>query len=301
MDQITPRRHAELPKGVDDASSPQATFHYLQKLPLEIRIMIWEEALGPLPEPRLIRVSLNLSREKPYIAPNANQLFDNDAPKHSSVPLILSICKESRTVAKRYYDFCFQRQRKLKSYPRLAGTRFENQTYHGILFQPTRDTISFADMSENSIRWALKMAESVDLKLNNIQSLVISKTESSSKLAHLILRDSEDHSRFSSRRHELIVVARPGICKPTVFETQVEAILNGLRDPRLENFMIQLKGMKREIEKELRRKPGMGTLPIVRLMDQATLNRWVAEPQLRRDALPWDSSGIRPCSSERDG
>lgn len=288
MDHITPRCHAELPKEVDDASSPQATFHYLQKLPLEIRIMIWREALGPLPKSRLIRVSLNLSRENPYIAPNANQLFDNDAPKYSSVPLVLSICKESRTIAKRYYDFCFQRQPKLKSYPRLAGTRFENQTYHGILFQPARDTISFADMSENSIRWALKMAGSVDLKLNNIQSLVIPKTESSSKLAHLIFRDSEDHSRFLPRRHELIVVARPGICKPTVFETQVEAILNGLRDPPLENFMIQLKGMKRGIEKELRRKPGMEILPIVRLMDQATLNRWVAEPQLRRDGLPWD-------------
>jgi hypothetical protein len=108
MDQITPRCHAELPKGVDEASSPQARFHYLQKLPLEIRILIWKEALGPLPESRLIRVSLNLSRENPYIAPNADQLFDNDAPKYSSVSLVLSICKESRTVAKRYYDFCFQ-------------------------------------------------------------------------------------------------------------------------------------------------------------------------------------------------
>ena len=288
MGQTTRRRHAELPKGVDDASSPQATFHYLQKLPLELRIMVWKEALGPLPESRLIRVSLNLSRDNPYIAPNANQLFDKDAPKHSSVSLILSICKESRTVAKRYYDFCFLRQPKLKSYPRLAGTRLENQTYHGILFQPARDTISFGDMSENSIRWVLKMAETVDLKLNNIQSLVIPKTESSSKLAHLIFRDSKDHARFLPRRHELIIVARPGICKPTLFETRLEAILNGLRDPRLENFMIQLKGMKRGIEKELRRKPGMETLPIVRLMDQATLNRWVAEPQLRRDGLPWD-------------
>jgi hypothetical protein len=288
MAHITPRHHAEMPKGIDDASSPQATFHYLQKLPLEIRIMIWREALGPLPESRLIRVSLNLSRENPYIAPNANQLFDNDAPKYSSVPLVLSICKESRTVAKRYYDFCFQRQPKLKSYFKLAGTRFEKQTYHGILFQPARDTISFGDMSENSIRWALKMAESVDLKLNNIQSLVIPKTESSIKLAHLIFQDSEDHARFLPRRHELIIVARPGICKPTVFETRIEAILNGLRDPRLENFMIQLQGMKRGIEKELRRKPGMETLPMVRLMDQATLNRWVAEPQLRRDGLPWD-------------
>jgi hypothetical protein len=262
--------------------------------------MIWTEVLNPLPKPRLIRVSLTLSREKPYITPNANQLFDNDAPKHSSVPLVLSICKESRTVAKRYYDFCFQRQPKLKSYPKLAGTRFENQIYHGILFQPARDSISFGDMSEYSIRWALKMTESVDLKLNNIQSLVIPKTESSSKLAHLIFRNSDDNARFLPRRQELIIVARPGICKPTVFETRLEAILGGLRDPRLENFMAQLKGMKRGIEKELR-KHGMENLPIVRLMDQVTLNRWVAEPQLRRDGLPWDSSGITPCYSDRDG
>jgi hypothetical protein len=193
--------------------------------------MIWKEALGPLPEPRLIRVSLTLSCEKPFIAPEANQLFDNGAPKHSSVPLILSICKESRTISKRYYDFCFQRQSKLKSYPKLAGTRFDNQTYHGILFQPARDTISFGDMSEYSIRWALKMTESADLRLNNIQSLVIPKTESSSKLAHLIFRDSEDNARFLPRRQELIIMARPGICKPTVFETRLEAILGGFVIP----------------------------------------------------------------------
>lgn len=280
--------------------SLQTKFHYFQTLPLEIRMMIWREALGPLPEPRLIRVSLTLSREKPFIAPNANQLFDNDAPKHSSVPLILSVCKESRAVAKRYFDFCFQRQPKLKSYPKLEGTRFDNQTYHGILFQPARDTISFGDMSEYSIRWALKMTESVDLKINNIQSLVIPKTESSSKLAHLIFRDSEDNARFLPRK-ELIIVARPGICKPTVFETRLGAILGGFRDPRLENFMAQLKGMKREIEKEMRMKSRLANVPTVRLMDQVTLNRWVVEPQLRRDGLPWESSGITQCYSERDG
>ncbi len=263
--------------------------------------MIWKEALGPLPEPRLIRVSLTLGREKPFIAPKANQLFDNDAAKHPSVPLILSICKESRTVAKRYYDFCFQRQSKLKSYPKPASIRFDNQTYHGILFQPARDTISFGDMSEYSIRWALKMTDSVDLKLNKIQSLVIPKTESSSKLAYLTFQDSEDYARFLPRRQELIIVARPGICKPTMFESRLEAILGGVRDPRLENFMAQLKGMKKEIEKEMRTKYGMANVPIVRLMDQVTLNRWVAEPQFRRDGLPWESSGITPCYSERDG
>ncbi|PMD27936.1 hypothetical protein NA56DRAFT_696957 [Hyaloscypha hepaticicola] len=238
MDRVPLRCHTGLTKGVDHVPSLQTTFHYFQTLPLEIRMMIWREALE---------------------APNANQLFDNDAPKHSSVPLILSVCKESHAIAKRYYDFCFQRQPKLKSYPKLE-----------------------------------------DLKINNIQSLVIPKTESSSKLAHLIFRDSEDNARFLPRK-ELIIVARPGICKPTVFETRLGAILGGIRDPRLENFMAQLKGMKREIEKEMRMKSRLANVPTVRLMDQVTLNRWVVESQLRRDGLPWESSGITQCYSERDG
>lgn len=87
-------------------------------------------------------------------------------------------------------------------------------------------------------------------------------------------------------------MARPGICKPTVFETRVESILGKFRDPLLENFMAQLRGLKREIEKEMRTKSGMANVPAVRLMDQVTLNRWLAEPQLRRDGLPWESSGM---------
>jgi hypothetical protein len=94
------------------------------KLPVEIRIMISTTAMGPSPPPRLIRVSMTLTRENSDIAPTANQFFDKDAPEDSIVPLMFDTCNESRNVDAKYYDFCFQRKSTAKSQP--AGI-FKNQ------------------------------------------------------------------------------------------------------------------------------------------------------------------------------
>jgi hypothetical protein len=270
------------------SSPPLATFHPFTKLPLEIRIMIWTIALGPLPDPRLIQVSMTSGRKNPGIPPEANKFFDKDAPKHSMAPLILAISKESRSFAGQYYDFCFQRKPFHKSSPILAGSRFENPTYPGILFQPARDIISFAHMSEVNIQWALRTAKCLDLKLDSIQSLAIPYTNSSFMLTHQVFRYSGEGAAFLPQSKELIVVSRSGISKPTTFETRLKLILSGFRDSWLEDFMAKLRDTKRGINRELRAMTGMQNVPAIRLMDSVTLNRWLTEPQFRKDGLPWD-------------
>jgi hypothetical protein len=42
--------------------------------------------MGPSPPPRLIRVSVTLTRENSDIAPTANQFFDKDAPEDPIIP-----------------------------------------------------------------------------------------------------------------------------------------------------------------------------------------------------------------------
>jgi hypothetical protein len=250
--------------------------------------MIWTEALGPLLDPRLIQVSMTPGRKNPGIPPQANRFFDKDAPKHSMAPLILAISKESRSVAGKYYDFCFQLKPFHKSNPILAGSRFENQAYPGILFQPARDVISFGDMSEGNIKWALKTAKCLDIKLNSIQSLAIPYTNSSFMLAHQVFQNSGEDASFLPRSKNLIIVSRSDISKPTTFGSRLKLILSGFRDSRLENFMAKLRDMKRGINRELRTMTGIQNVPVIRLMDPVTLNRWMTEPQLRKDGLPWD-------------
>jgi hypothetical protein len=230
---------------------------------------------------------MTLDRKNPNIPPQANKFFDKDSPKYSNAPLILAICKESRSVAGKYYDFCFQLNSFHKPNPILAGSRFEKQTYPGILFQPARDIISFGHMSEVNIKWALRTTKCLDLKLDSIQSLAIPYTNSSFMLAHQVFRYGED-APFSSQSKELIVVSRSGISKPTTFETRLNLILNGFCDSRLEHFMAKLRDTKRRINRELRAMTGMQNVLAIRLMDPATLNRWLMDPQFRKYGLPWD-------------
>jgi hypothetical protein len=90
------------------------------------------------------------------------------------------------------------------------------------------------------------------------------------------------------RRKELLIKARQGITNRTPFERRIQLIMSGVRDAQIELFMGKLKHMKVGIEKESRGIKEMQNVQVVRLMDQATLERWISEPLFRQDGLPWD-------------
>jgi len=115
--------------------------------------MISTTAMGPSPPPRLIRVSMTLTRENSDIAPTANQFFDKDAPEDpttlrcSTLSMSLEMLMrntttsafnesllpshnlpgDSRILDRMYPAFFVQRDSPLNSNSRLSGMRSENQ------------------------------------------------------------------------------------------------------------------------------------------------------------------------------
>jgi hypothetical protein len=101
--------------------------------------------------------------------------------------------------------------------------------------------------------------------------------------ARQVLQDSGEDLSISKRPRELI------FSKPTLFACILKFVLNVRGDigrERVRKFISKLEGVKLLIEGELRVLTGMQDIPIVKLMDQITLERWVTEPQLRKDGLP---------------
>jgi len=199
---------------------------------------------------------MTLSRDNPDIDSKANKFIDKYAPKDSMVPLMRVICKESRNVAAKY-DFCFQREPSLTVTSTLAESRIDNQMYPpvlfqqtstgkpksvlvdrryhdqpylDILFQPKRDTISFEDLSERGIKWALKSITSQNLKLSNIQSLAVPYTNSGAILACQVIQDSRKQGQILTQSREIIFVSKSGISRPTIFESNLKFILGGHGD-----------------------------------------------------------------------
>ena len=87
--------------------------------------------------------------------------------------------------------------------------RVPKQSHPGAPFRPALDIISFEDMSEGGIKWALKSIESQNLKLSNIQSLAIPYTQSGTMHARQVLQDSGEDLSISKRPRELIFPSQP--------------------------------------------------------------------------------------------
>jgi hypothetical protein len=76
-----------------------------------------------------------------------------------------------------------------------------------------------------------------------------------------------------------------------MFECILKFILNVRGDfsrEQVGKYVAKLRGMKSLIEEQLRTVTGMQDMPVIKLMDQETLKRWVTEPRLRKGGLPWD-------------
>jgi hypothetical protein len=79
--------------------APAPGFPRFSKLPVELRLMIWKEAL---PRPRLVEVNFRFKNDE---FPFGSELAS--CATRTSPPAILGVCHESRTEALKHYSMCF--------------------------------------------------------------------------------------------------------------------------------------------------------------------------------------------------
>lgn len=55
--------------------------------------------------------------------------------------------------------------------------------------------------------------------------------------------------------------------------------------------MAKLRELTAKMEVDLRAMLGLQNVPVIRVMDRDTLDRWIYDPRFRKDGLPWDVTG----------
>lgn len=214
------QQHAEV------SYQPLRSFHQFPKLLVEIRSMIWRYAL---PRPRLVRVvspwamdeylgkdrsnsvTLYIDRNDGVGRIDATGFAQLQEWPTASTHALLSICRESRQIALKTYDFAFStRARSTSSFVEVTDNNPLTQVHRilgkdnppriplierlvslveiarqGIRFQPNHDTIYF--LTAGSDVWGiLAEARADEFRTANIKSLAI-RYGVFEQLAHLLL------------------------------------------------------------------------------------------------------------------
>jgi len=299
MEPITEMLQASAIDGGEDLpASEQGTFHPFPRLPFELRTKIWIETIIPLPSPRLIEVSVEVQSavscdpdaidghdEQSPMTPQTMRFVDRDPLKDWNVPSIFYTCKESRDVVATFYDFVFLSTS-------VDSTFVPNDSpYHapkqsGIFFQPEHDIIYFhQDLFDEGMKPALKMAKSQGFKLRNIRSVAVQMP---------FPRKERRPSNWPYPRMENLTGLKAVIIvlPPSPFAQKgIREILNGQRSGLGEMFMAKLREMTAKMEEDLRAMLGLQNVPVIRIMDRDTLDRWIYDPQFRKNGLPWEVTG----------
>ncbi|KAH8586524.1 hypothetical protein B0O99DRAFT_644128 [Bisporella sp. PMI_857] len=161
-------------------ANPQLTFHCFPFLPFELKSEVFHCAILPLSAPRIIRVQSQIDSLAPFHSHKSGsrcrfstrsrfvRFFDNGPPPPDAIALLWA-CRESRAIAKEYFDFTMTDIPQQISSDVIARRMTMNHSQlrnPGILFQPNSDVIY---MSASNFTRVLIHATSIELNMSNIK------------------------------------------------------------------------------------------------------------------------------------
>jgi hypothetical protein len=215
-------RSSSTPSHEQKASSKQ-TFHLFPKFPPEIRQLIWRHALPP---PRIIKLVRKVSYDNKLEACRfcksdcdfaaGGWFVDSDLPRAG----LLEVSHESRGVALKTHDFCFNTTYEEPASSSADSTEASSAIHtskdgrsqickastFGIRFQPDRDTLYFKDTWDRLVGYLFRFRDLSSIRTGNIKSVAIEANLYNDGLRKYFFQCNQDIPPLFSGVEELMVV-----------------------------------------------------------------------------------------------